>query len=191
MSGFCITLGAQPPEASHAPAVHVGHSTPEPVAQVLLEAQGAWKVHTTCSGHDDQRGKPEVRSELVPRRAGKAIALPLPILECRRVSWADGPDWEGGAQWPYAGFVPQVSVLRKSCHLFQHGLPLLTAVAEVSDVCVVSTSELAEIFALYVLSILEKVARVSTSSSSSELQKNRKMLFMMASRRITEVCSSR
>ena len=123
MSGFCITLGAHPPEAPHAPAGHVGHSTHgEPVAQVLLEAQGAWKVHTRCSGHDDQRGKPEVRRELVPRRAGKAIALPLPILECRRVSWADGPGWEDGAQWPYAGCVPQVSVPRKSCHLSQDNL---------------------------------------------------------------------
>ena len=59
----------------------------ERVAQVLLEAQGACKVHTRCSGHEDQRGKPEVRRELVPRKAWKAPAVPLPILECRRVSW--------------------------------------------------------------------------------------------------------
>lgn len=88
MSGFCITLEAHPPEAPCALAGHVGHSTHwESVAQVLLEAQGACKVHTRCSGHEDQRGKPEVRRELVPRKAWKAPAVPLPILECRRVSW--------------------------------------------------------------------------------------------------------
>ena len=88
MSDFCITLEAHPPEVPCAPAGHVGHSTHgERVAQVLLEAQGACKVHTRYSGHEDQRGKPEVRRELVPRKARKAPALPLPILECRRVSW--------------------------------------------------------------------------------------------------------
>lgn len=66
---------------------------------------------------------------------------PLPILECRRVSRADGPGWGDGAQWPYAGFVPQVSVPRKSCNFFQYGLPLLTGEAEVPDVCVVSACE--------------------------------------------------
>lgn len=92
MSSFCITLGAHPPETPHAPAGHVGHSTHgERVAQVLLEAQGACMVYPRCSGHDDQREKPGVRREFVPGGARKAIALPLSILECRRVSWADGP----------------------------------------------------------------------------------------------------
>ena len=63
----------------------------ERVAQVLLEAQGACMVHPRCSGHNDQREKPGVRRELVPGGARKTIALPLPILDCRRVSWADGP----------------------------------------------------------------------------------------------------
>ena len=138
MSSFCITLEAHPPEASYAPAGHVGHSTHgERVAQVLLEAQGACTAHPRCSGHKDQREKPEVRRELVPRGARKAP----PYLECRRVSRADGPGWEDGAQWPYAGFVPQVSVPRKSCNFFQYGLPLLTGEAEVPDVCVVSACE--------------------------------------------------
>ena len=82
MSSFCITLEAHPPEASYAPAGHVGHSTHgERVAQVLLEAQGACTAYPRCSGHNDQREKPEVRRELVPRGARKAP----PYLECRRV----------------------------------------------------------------------------------------------------------
>ena len=50
----------------------VGHSTHrERAAQVLLEAQGAYTVHTRRSGHDDQRGKLEVRRELIGSEKGQ------------------------------------------------------------------------------------------------------------------------
>ena len=55
-----------------------------------------WKPREPARSTQDalatkMKGKPEVRRELVPRKARKAPAVPLPILECRRVSWADGP----------------------------------------------------------------------------------------------------
>ena len=51
-----------------------------------------WKPREPARSTQDalatkMKGKPEVRRELVPRKARKAPAVPLPILECRRVSW--------------------------------------------------------------------------------------------------------
>ena len=122
----------------------VGHRIHrECAAQVLLEAQGAYTVHTRCSGHDDQRGNLEVRRELVLRRARMATASRLPILECRRVSWADDPGLEDGAQWPYARFVPQGVCAEEKLQPFPGQLdpPFLTGMAKVPEVCVVSACE--------------------------------------------------
>lgn len=49
----------------------------EYVAPVLLEAQGAYMVHTRCSGHEDQR-ELELSRELVLRRA--RMGQPCPSL---------------------------------------------------------------------------------------------------------------
>lgn len=87
MTGFCIHLGAHHPEALRARgATGVAQHQQGYVAQGLLEAQGAYMVHTRCSGHDDQRGELEVSRLLILRRARMGTTVPLPTLKYRSIS---------------------------------------------------------------------------------------------------------
>lgn len=77
-------------------------------------------VHTRRSGHDDQR-ELEVSRKLVLRRAKRRTALSPPMLDCRE-SLRLMVLFRRRCPWPYAQFIAQMSMLRKSCNFSQDNL---------------------------------------------------------------------
>ena len=80
-------------------------------------------VPTRCSGHKDQR-EPEGSRELLLRsaRMGQPCSSRHWSVEQSLRLKAAGPGSEDIAQWTYAQFVAQMSVLRKSSNLSQDNL---------------------------------------------------------------------
>lgn len=120
MRGLCVTLGADGPEALCARVLggtaHAGvcGSGPAGSARSLRGPRKMlWPRGSRRTGAQQGAGS---------EKGQDGTALPLPTLECRTVSWANGPGLEDDAQWPHAQFAAQMSVLRKSCNPSQDNL---------------------------------------------------------------------
>lgn len=122
------------------------------------------------------KGKPEVRRELVPRKARKAPALPL-------LYWSVGVSWlmvlvekmvpSGLTLGSFPGVCAEEKLRPFSGQL---GLPFLTGVAEVPEICTVSACEGCWLKFLYFITVIlmaerkkENVKRPVNKSSWPEM----------------------